>query len=87
MAVQDMPEVPTTAESEEQNLDLPDVPTKKPVASNVARDDAEIASVEISTKKRSLFLSLHTYTNHLKHSHTPKMPMLAHTSHMYALPA
>ncbi|XVF14860.1 hypothetical protein REPUB_Repub09cG0097400 [Reevesia pubescens] len=54
MAVQDMPEVPTTAESEEQNLDLPDVPTKKPVASNAARDDAEIASAEISIKRRAM---------------------------------
>ena len=87
MVVQDLPEVTTTVESKEQNLDLPDVPTKKPVTSNAARDDAEIASARISTKKRSLFLSLHTYTNYLKHSHTPKMPMLAHTSHMYALPA
>ncbi|XWS44672.1 hypothetical protein CRYUN_Cryun15aG0068100 [Craigia yunnanensis] len=52
MAVQDMPEVPTTAESEEQNLDLPDVPTKKSVTSNAARDDAEIAPAEISTKRR-----------------------------------
>ncbi|XVF84773.1 hypothetical protein PTKIN_Ptkin17bG0065500 [Pterospermum kingtungense] len=52
MAVQDMPEVPTTAESEEQKLDLPDVPSKKPVASNAATDDAEIASAGISTKRR-----------------------------------
>ncbi|XWS29933.1 hypothetical protein CRYUN_Cryun24cG0073000 [Craigia yunnanensis] len=52
MAVQDMPEVPTTAESKEQNLDLPDVPTKKPVVSSAARDDAEIASAGISTKRR-----------------------------------
>ncbi|XP_022750909.1 vacuolar protein sorting-associated protein 20 homolog 1-like [Durio zibethinus] len=52
MAVQDMLEVPTKAEFEEQNLDLPDVPTKKPVASNAARDDAEIATAEISTKRR-----------------------------------
>ncbi|XP_022774690.1 vacuolar protein sorting-associated protein 20 homolog 1-like [Durio zibethinus] len=51
MAVQDMPEVPTRAKSEEQNLGLPDVPAKKPVASNAARDDAEIASAGISTKR------------------------------------
>ncbi|OMO56037.1 Snf7 [Corchorus olitorius] len=48
MAVQDMPEVPTTA-AEEQDLDLPDVPTKKPVSSN----DAEIASAEVSTKRKA----------------------------------
>ncbi|MBA0571723.1 hypothetical protein Golob_002098, partial [Gossypium lobatum] len=47
MAVQDMPEVPTKAGSEEEKLDLPDVPTKKPVASDAATDDAEI-----STKRR-----------------------------------
>ncbi|XP_021273942.1 vacuolar protein sorting-associated protein 20 homolog 2-like [Herrania umbratica] len=52
MAVQGMPEVPTTAPSEEQNLDLPNVPTKKPVTSNAARDDDEIASAEVSTKRR-----------------------------------
>ncbi|KAK8716353.1 hypothetical protein V6N13_043665 [Hibiscus sabdariffa] len=52
MAVQDMPEVPITAEFEEQKLDLPDVPTKKPVAPDAARDDAEIASAETSTKRR-----------------------------------
>ncbi|KAE8690090.1 Vacuolar protein sorting-associated protein 20-like protein 2 [Hibiscus syriacus] len=52
MAVQDMPEVPTRAESEEQKLNLPDVPTKKPVAADAARDDAEIASEDISTKRR-----------------------------------
>ncbi|EOX92633.1 Vacuolar protein sorting-associated protein 20.2 isoform 2 [Theobroma cacao] len=55
MAVQHMPEVPTTAPSEEQNLDLPNVPTKKPVASNAARDDDEIASAEVSTKRRELW--------------------------------
>ncbi|OMO57232.1 hypothetical protein CCACVL1_25890 [Corchorus capsularis] len=48
MAVHDMPEVPTTA-AEEQDLDLPDVPTKKPVSSN----DAEIASAEVSTKRKA----------------------------------
>ncbi|KAK8672817.1 hypothetical protein V6N13_111176 [Hibiscus sabdariffa] len=51
MAIQDMPDVPTRPESEEQKLDLPDVPTKKPVA-DAARDDAEIASAETSTKRR-----------------------------------
>ncbi|KAK3211439.1 hypothetical protein Dsin_016145 [Dipteronia sinensis] len=45
--LEDMPEVPTKADSEElENLDLPDVPTKTPVASS-----AEIASAEASTKK------------------------------------
>ncbi|XVE83384.1 hypothetical protein DITRI_Ditri16bG0084800 [Diplodiscus trichospermus] len=52
MAIQDIPEVPTAAESEEQNMDLPNVPTKKPVASNAARDDAEIAPAEISTGRK-----------------------------------
>ncbi|XWS44673.1 hypothetical protein CRYUN_Cryun15aG0068100 [Craigia yunnanensis] len=98
MAVQDMPEVPTTAESEEQNLDLPDVPTKKSVTSNAARDDAEIAPAEISTKRRGFslslslsLLSLSTY-NHMQKltqalTVTSKMPILAQTSLMHALPA
>ncbi|KAB2033701.1 hypothetical protein ES319_D04G037400v1 [Gossypium barbadense] len=47
MAVQEMPEVPTKQRSEEEKLDLPDVPTKKPFASDAATDDAEI-----STKSR-----------------------------------
>ncbi|CAK7354732.1 unnamed protein product [Dovyalis caffra] len=51
MAVQDLPEVPTTKLSEEQEkLDLPDVPTKPPVLV----DDAEIASAEASTKRKVL---------------------------------
>ncbi|KAJ0097282.1 vacuolar protein sorting-associated protein 20 homolog 1-like [Pistacia vera] len=55
MTVEDMPEVPTKGLSEEQeHLDLPDVPTKAPVASNVVADDAEIASAEVSTKKKVL---------------------------------
>ncbi|KAK2656320.1 hypothetical protein Ddye_009372 [Dipteronia dyeriana] len=45
--LEDMPEVPTKVDSEEhENLDLPDVPTKTPVASS-----AEIASAAASTKK------------------------------------
>ncbi|KAK8577875.1 hypothetical protein V6N13_076554 [Hibiscus sabdariffa] len=68
MAFQDMPEVPTIADSEEQKLDLPDVPTKKPVAPYAAGDDAEIST------KRSL--SLYTYTC----THSPKCPCL-HTHH------
>ncbi|KAE8669510.1 Vacuolar protein sorting-associated protein 20-like protein 2 [Hibiscus syriacus] len=52
MAVQDMPEVPTRTESGEHKLDLPNVPTKKPIALDAARDDAEIASEDISTKGR-----------------------------------
>ncbi|KAL3591510.1 hypothetical protein D5086_010150 [Populus alba] len=44
MAVQELPEVPTKvlSEEQEQQLDLPDVPTKPPVLV----DDAEIASAE-----------------------------------------
>ncbi|KAB2033700.1 hypothetical protein ES319_D04G037400v1 [Gossypium barbadense] len=44
MAVQEMPEVPTKQRSEEEKLDLPDVPTKKPFASDAATDDAEIST-------------------------------------------
>ncbi|KAJ6991035.1 vacuolar protein sorting-associated protein 20 homolog 2 [Populus alba] len=52
MAVQDLPEVPTIAVSEdqEQKLDLPDVPTKPPVLV----DDAEISSAEVPTKRKVL---------------------------------
>ncbi|KAJ6917094.1 hypothetical protein NC652_019469 [Populus alba x Populus x berolinensis] len=52
MAVQDLPEVPTIAVSEEQEqkLDLPDVPTKPPVLV----DDAEISSAEVPTKRKVL---------------------------------
>lgn len=63
-----MPEVPTEGPSEEQEkLDLPNVPTKVPVASRVVADDAEIAPAEASTKRRGLSLSLSlSYT----HTHT-----------------
>ncbi|KAJ6397856.1 hypothetical protein OIU77_018798 [Salix suchowensis] len=52
MAVQELPEVPAKVLSEEQELklDLPDVPTKPPVLV----DDAEIASAEVSTKRKVL---------------------------------
>ncbi|KAM7258544.1 hypothetical protein ACFE04_014285 [Oxalis oulophora] len=53
--LQDMPEVPTTALSpEEEKLDLPDVPSKAPVASRVADDSEGISSAEISRKKKVL---------------------------------
>lgn len=55
MTLEDMPEVLTKVPSEEhEHLDLPDVPTKVPVASSVVADDAEIASAEVSTKKKVL---------------------------------
>ncbi|KAF9681816.1 hypothetical protein SADUNF_Sadunf05G0041900 [Salix dunnii] len=52
MAVQELPEVPAKvlSEEQEQKLDLPDVPTKPPVLV----DDAEIASAEVSTKRKVL---------------------------------
>ncbi|CAI0428068.1 unnamed protein product [Linum tenue] len=52
MAVHDMPEAPTTLpskEQEEEKLDLPDVPTKKPVVS-----DTESASKEAPRKQKVL---------------------------------
>ncbi|CAL5324047.1 unnamed protein product [Camellia sinensis] len=62
MALQDLPEVPSkelvTEEIEddleeiEDELDLPDVPTKAPVASKVVADEAQDASAEVSEKKR-----------------------------------
>ncbi|GLT96067.1 hypothetical protein SLE2022_137160 [Rubroshorea leprosula] len=53
MAIQDMPTVTVTALSEEyEKLDLPDVPTKAPVASAVIADDAELASAKVPIKKK-----------------------------------
>ena len=65
-----MPEVPTEGPSKEQEkLDLPNVPTKVPVASRVVADDAEIAPAEASTKKRGVSLSL-SLSLSLTHTHT-----------------
>lgn len=55
MALQDLPEVPSkelTTEEIEDKLDLPDVPTKAPVAPKVVADEAQDASAEVSEKKR-----------------------------------
>ncbi|KAF5745028.1 hypothetical protein HS088_TW07G00609 [Tripterygium wilfordii] len=56
ITVQDMPNAPTSVPSaaEDEKLDLPAVPTKAPIASNVIADDTEIASDEVSTKRRVL---------------------------------
>lgn len=59
MSIEDMPEVPSKGPLEEQkHLELPDVPTKAPVAPKVVADDSEMASAELSTKKKGLSLSL-----------------------------
>lgn len=51
LIIDDLPDVTTMEESEEpEKLDLPDVPTKKPVASNV-----EITPAESATKRKGLF--------------------------------
>ncbi|CAL5365796.1 hypothetical protein CsSME_00002986 [Camellia sinensis var. sinensis] len=55
MALQDLPEVPSkelVTEEIEDELDLPDVPTKAPVAPKVVADEAQDASAEVSEKKR-----------------------------------
>lgn len=55
MALQDLPEVPSKeliTEEIENKLDLPDVPTKAPVAPKVVADEAQDASAEVSEKKR-----------------------------------
>ncbi|KAI4326152.1 hypothetical protein MLD38_031492 [Melastoma candidum] len=51
LAVQDMPEVPTTAPTQdvEENLDLPDVPVKAPIPAGITEDNTETSS-----KKRVL---------------------------------
>lgn len=46
ITVQDLPEAPTTAPSVQENekLDLPNVPTKAPVAPDVVTDDAKVSA-------------------------------------------
>lgn len=51
LTVQDFPEVPTSKENAEK-LDLPDVPSKKPVAADAIEEDAEIVSSNAPTKRR-----------------------------------
>lgn len=53
-----MPEVPArmpSVEEDDEKLDLPDVPTKAPVAPEVVVDDA---SAGVSARKKGLSLSL-----------------------------
>lgn len=78
MAVEDTPEVPIKGPLEEQeHLVLPDVPTRATVASNVAATDDEIASAQVSTKKKGLtvcpspafVLHKHTHTHTQRHKH------------------
>lgn len=60
--MQDLPEVPTSKENAEK-LDLPDVPSKKPVAADAIEEDAEIVSSNAPTKRRGFFsLSFSTLT-------------------------
>ena len=56
--VEDMPEVPATelVREEDEILDLPDVPTKQPLAPNAT---AEISS----TKRKGYFSSSYLYKN------------------------
>ncbi|XP_050218976.1 vacuolar protein sorting-associated protein 20 homolog 2-like [Mercurialis annua] len=56
MAVEDMPEVPTPVPSKEheEKLDLPDVPTKPPVAPLAVADEDIIIPTEASTKRKVL---------------------------------
>lgn len=49
LAVDEMPDVPTTEPQESEKLHLPDVPTKKPILSN-----AEITPAESATKRKVL---------------------------------
>ncbi|CAG7871529.1 unnamed protein product [Brassica rapa] len=52
LAVDEMPDVPTTEPQESEKLHLPDVPTKKPILSN-----AEITPAESATKRKGFSLS------------------------------
>lgn len=60
ITLQDMPNVPEPLQSEEieEDLELPDVPTKVPVAPKMVKENVEVASSEISTKRKGLSLSL-----------------------------
>ena len=55
-----MPDVPASVPSAEEKLDLPDVPTKPPVAAEAAADDEEVAPAEASSKRKGL---THTHTH------------------------
>lgn len=63
ITLQDLPDVPASIQSpEDQNekLDLPDVPSKAPVVPEVVADDAQVA-----TKRKGLSLSLSLSLYHL----------------------
>ncbi|XP_022966453.1 vacuolar protein sorting-associated protein 20 homolog 2-like [Cucurbita maxima] len=54
LTVEDLPEIPMAKENGER-LDLPDVPTKKPVAAAAAvEEDAEIVPSDAPTKRRAM---------------------------------
>ncbi|KAL6329816.1 hypothetical protein AAG906_037528 [Vitis piasezkii] len=53
ITLQDLPAVPAAVPSPEENeLDLPDVPTKAPVAPQAVADEAEDASTGVSTRRK-----------------------------------
>lgn len=54
ITLQDLPAVPAAVPPPEENekLDLPDVPTKAPVAPQVVADEAEDASTGVSTRRK-----------------------------------
>ena len=63
LTVKDLPEVPVAAPEEEDELELPEVPTNPPVASNVVDDDVEISD-KLPEKRKgtqsSVFRILHS---------------------------
>ncbi|RVW15652.1 Vacuolar protein sorting-associated protein 20-like 2 [Vitis vinifera] len=54
ITLQDLPAVPAAVPPPEENekLDLPDVPTKAPVAPQAVADEAEDASTGVSTRRK-----------------------------------
>ncbi|KNA08220.1 hypothetical protein SOVF_164600, partial [Spinacia oleracea] len=60
LTVQDLPKVPTAVPEEEEKLDLPDVPTKAPVASNMT-DDIEEVSDKVPEKRKVMEEPLPAY--------------------------
>lgn len=59
MALQDLPDVPkkvSSSEEVEDNLDLPNVPTKAPVAGEVVEEKSQDASAGVSVATKGYFL-------------------------------
>lgn len=64
--MQDLPEVPSAApsvENVEEELDLPDVPTKPPVIADAVNEDAQETSAGITERKKGFSFLLLVSSN------------------------